>query len=187
MNTLTKNKLFNTVILLLLIGNIVTIGLFWWKKQKHAIPTPIGDVASFIINELKLDSTQQQTFKILREEHHEKTMQLRDELRQLKDAIFNLLNNENIADSIVKKAVADAAVIEQQLDLITFEHFKKLRAICTPEQKKKFDEIIQQALRMQGRQQPQGPPDRDFRPPPKNGNEKDEPPPFDAPPPLPQQ
>lgn len=163
------------------------MGLFWWKKEKRSIPRPTEDVASFIINELKLDSTQQQIFKTLREEHHEKTMQLRDELKESKDAIFNLLNNEKANDTIVKKAVAASAVIEQQLDLITFEHFKKLRAICTAEQKKKFDEIIQQALHMQGGQRPQGPPDKNFRPPPRDRNEKDEPPPFDGPPPPPQQ
>lgn len=161
------------------------MGLFWWKKENGSIPVhrASGDVASFIINELKLDSSQQQIFKTLREEHHEKAMQLRDELRQSKDAIFILLNNENAADTIVKKAVAHAAAIEQQLDLITFEHFKKLRAICTQEQKKKFDEIIQQALRMQGGQRP----DNNFRPPLRDRNGKDKAPPFDGLPPPPEQ
>jgi hypothetical protein len=36
------------------------------------------------------------------------------------------------------------------LETVTFQHFTEVRKICTPEQQKKFDEIIREALRMMG-------------------------------------
>ena len=48
-----------------------------------------------------------------------------------------------------KKAAADnVAKNLEQLDLLTFDHFKEVRTICTPAQQKKFDEIIEEVLQM---------------------------------------
>jgi len=70
----------------------------------------------------------------------------------------------------------------------TFEHFKKVRALCNEEQKKKFDAIIKQAIGMMGQQQgrPQGPPPDGNR----NGMHPDGPPPMQdgqMPPPPPEE
>ena len=45
----------------------------------------------------------------------------------------------------------------QALDIITFEHFRKVRAICTEEQKPQFDELIQKMVNVVNQIQ-KGPP-----------------------------
>ncbi|MBK7306323.1 MAG: hypothetical protein IPI88_04325 [Chitinophagaceae bacterium] len=65
------------------------------------------------------------------------------------------MKQENISDSIVESFSKKIGNLEEQRDVFTFRHFQKLRAICTNEQKIRFDSIIQQALRQMG--PPRGP------------------------------
>ncbi|MFY7963651.1 MAG: hypothetical protein ACOVO1_02035 [Chitinophagaceae bacterium] len=59
------------------------------------------------------------------------------------------------------------ASINKKIDEITFAHFKEVRAICNAQHKKKFDEIIVKALKMQARKgsRHRPPPMEEGRPP----------------------
>jgi Spy/CpxP family protein refolding chaperone len=67
----------------------------------------------------------------------------------LKTAVIDTVKVNELADSIVS--------IQKQIELVTFYHFQKVRAICTAEQQQKFDEVIDEAIRMLG---PKPPPRR---------------------------
>ena len=41
-----------------------------------------------------------------------------------------------------------SAAQQARLDILPFEHFKKVRALCTTEQQIKFDQIIEQVMQM---------------------------------------
>ncbi|MGZ3904989.1 MAG: hypothetical protein ACXVC6_14910, partial [Bacteroidia bacterium] len=70
---------------------------------------------------------------------------------------FDLLHSQN--DSALVKQLADSMAFYQvQMELLTYDHFKKIRAICKPDQQKKFDEVINKALEMMGPPRPGGPP-----------------------------
>ena len=56
-----------------------------------------------------------------------------------------------------QKALIDRVL--NQFELATFYHFQKTRSICTPDQQKKIDEVIDDALRMMA-PKPPGPPGR---------------------------
>jgi Spy/CpxP family protein refolding chaperone len=178
MSVFTNNRLLPVITLLLLTANIVTLGYLWTHRSgttREPMPPrpPAGQVFEFLTKELQLDSAQQQAYKILREEHQAGQQHLQDSIRKAKDALFELLKMQNIPDSLVQIQAAKAAAAEQLLDLFTFKHFQKLRAICTATQQKKFDEIIQDVLRrMAPAKRPQGPPPpgmRDGMPPPGEG------------------
>jgi protein CpxP len=179
MSAFTNNRLLPVITLLLLTANIVTLGYLWMNRsntiKEHVLPgQPAGPVFEFLTKELQLDSSQQQAYTILREEHQAGQRPLQDSIRKAKDALFELLKNQNIPDSLVQAQSNKAAFAEQQLDLFTFKHFQKLRAICTVTQQKKFDEIIQEVLRrMAPAKRQQGPPPSGIRggmpPPPGEG------------------
>ena len=60
--------------------------------------------------------------------------------------------------TVLKKTAADnVAKNLEQLDLLTFDHFKQVRTICTSQQQKKFDEIIEDVLQMISSGPPHGP------------------------------
>lgn len=110
MSNATNNRWLTIITLLLLTANIVTLALLWTNKKpdrEEFIPPPPpqqpgGQVFEFISNELKLDSTQQENYKKLREEHQSQVRPLQENIGKAKDSFFDLLKQENISDSIVE-------------------------------------------------------------------------------------
>jgi Spy/CpxP family protein refolding chaperone len=163
MSNTTNNRWFTVIVLLLLTANLVTLALLWAHKNPERgflnppppTPQPGGQVFQFITNELKLDSSQQEVYKKLRDEHQLQVRPLQDSIGKAKDSFFDLLKLENVTDSMVENYSSRIGNMEQQRDVFTFRHFQKLRTICNKEQKIKFDSIIQQALKQMG--PPRGP------------------------------
>lgn len=168
MNNISNNRWLTIISIVLLVANAVTLTLLWTRDKRHredaaaiqAPPPPGGQVFEFITKELQLTPQQQDAYKILREEHQAAQRVLQDSIRKSKDAFFELLPDSSINDSVLKKMNEKGLVFQQQLELLTFRHFQKLRAICTTDQQKKFDAIIKEVLlQMSGpRMRPPGPP-----------------------------
>jgi periplasmic protein CpxP/Spy len=182
MNTITNNRWITIIILLLLTANIVTLVLLWTHKSNdNILPAQLvikGQVFEFVTKELQLDSVQQETYKILRHEHQKGQRPLQDSIRKAKDNFFTLLQQPSASDTQINLLSHKVAAAEQQLEVFTFKHFQKLRAICNTEQQKKFDSIIKDVLRrMAPGRRPPGPPPADMEP----GDRM--PPPGDGPPP----
>ena len=121
-------------------------------------PPPSGQVFEFLTHELKLDPAQQEAYRKLRDEHRAGQREIQDNIRKAKDAFFALLQQPNVSDSLIQSYSARAVAADQKLDEFTFRHFQKLRAICNAEQQKRFDEIIQDALRQMAPPRHEGPP-----------------------------
>ena len=163
MNNFTNNRWLSVITLLLLTANIITLALLWTHNKTGRgdlkLPAPPrGQVFEFLTHELKLDPAQQATYKKLRDEHRAGQGAIQDSIRKAKDAFFALLQQPGVSDSLVYLYSHRAVEAEQQLDEFTFRHFQKLRAICNAEQQKRFDEIIQDALRQMAPPRHEGPP-----------------------------
>ena len=143
--------MFAIALAILLVANIATIIVFWTMKATPPPPpnTPKQPAppASFLTKELNFTSAQQRQFEQLRNEHQQQVHSLRDSMRVAKDLFFGLMNNDKVSDEDLQNAAAKASNYQQQMDIITFKHFKKVKAICTPEQQQNFDKIIQQVIR----------------------------------------
>ena len=165
MNNIAKNRLLTIVVILLLLANMASLGTYWWTREKQLQPPPPpgngGSAASdFLMNELKLDAKQKAAYQLLKEEHQQQTKSIRENVRESRKIFFDLLNKDSVNADELKKASEEIGKNEGQLQLYTFEHFRKVRALCSEEQRKKFDSIIQQVLRMMGGQQGGPPPPR---------------------------
>ncbi len=182
MKNILNNRWLTLFTLLLVIANIVTLTLLWVHRRGEGRPDgkmpppPRGQVFEFINHELKLDSAQQEAYRKLKDEHQEYQRAVQDSLKKQKDAFFALLQQPAVADSVLQKAARQIGEQEQQIELVTFRHFKKLRALCNAEQQRKFDTIIQDVLKRMG------PPRNRMEPPPPPGDEKDRPGGFPPPP-----
>ncbi len=170
MNPGTKNKLLTWLVLLLLIANAATLVLFWTGKRKNP-PASTGTPNEFLVKELKLDDRQQQALTALVKEHRRAVDQLRGQVKAAKDSLFDLVKKENLTDSARQSAAAAVSRITEQIDLLTLDHFRKIRALCNPEQQRQFDEILHRVAAMLGAPRPPrdgrgGPPPEGDRPPP---------------------
>ena len=179
-----KSKLFNITIILLLLVNTVAVAFILLKKDKHRKPPPPqeqrGSAFDFLVKELKLDSNQISQYSELRGIHKNSADSILTIKRETKDSLFSLLKTNSAADANVQQQLNIIAQLERNLDELTFNHFKKVRALCTAQQQVTFDEVIAKALRMQAQQKHRKPP------PPREGEENGRPEDEHRPPPPPE-
>ena len=168
------------LIFVLLAANITTLVLLWAHTKKDTVEKgglPKGQVFEFVTKELQLDKQQQETYAALRDEHQQGMKMIQDCMRIVKDSFFSLLKDPAATDAVIMQNSRKAGDIEQQVELFTFRHFQKLRAICKPDQQQKFDKIIQDVLQRMGKPKGRpGPPqgrEGDKLPPPPEGREED--------------
>ena len=187
MNQLVKNRTLNIIVIILLVANIASFGFFWLRQTGQLKNEPMaqrGEAVEFLVRELKMTDAQRNELKRLRSEHRETIAPLKKQQEELKDSFFALVKNDSVPQSDINDLLSRMGSIDKEIDLVTLNHFKAIRKICTIEQQPKFDEIIQQAIRMMPTG-PKGPPRNGDRPPPR-GEEGPTPNGEDGPPPPPQ-
>ncbi len=173
MNQLSKNRSLNIIVIVLLVANIVSFGIFWWRQSlpenNNQFPPPrMNKGGDYLTNELNFSSTQQTAFEALRNEHRNAVDPIRKEIEQYKNDFFALVKNDTASSTTINNAWNKIATAEKGLDLTTLNHFKAVRQICDSTQKIKFDQIIQDAI-IQMRNRPKGPPPSDGNRPPQDG------------------
>jgi len=143
MKNILNNKIVGWLIGLLILANIATLTFFWighLKNQRNHSPK------EFLAKSLHFSETQKNAYFELAKDHNESANKIREQIKINKEELFQLLKSEKIDDSIKKNAALKISISIQALDMLTFEHFKKIRALCTEEQKPKFDELIQKMV-----------------------------------------
>lgn len=147
MNSPRLKNLLTILVALLLLANILAISLYFFNKKSDELP-PKGGPAKFIISELNLSPDQQARFLALADEHQQQVRPLREEVKNAKDHFFSLLAQPNTSDSAKKAAAKAVSSYTEKIDLITLDHFAKVRALCNAEQQQKFDDIIKRVTQM---------------------------------------
>ncbi len=190
MSYFNRNRWWVIAFIVLVLMNIATVATLWLVKDNRPQQRmgPGSGVGDFLSKELGFDSVQKKQLLQLRAEEQQQMMDIREKTRDAKDALFALLKDPSVTDSVIEKATKASSFNDQQMDLVTFHHFQKLRNLCTPAQKEKFDAIIKEVIRSMAPPPPgshPGPPPHDGQgpPPPHDGqgppppNDRREPPP----------
>ena len=145
------------LVIFLLIANSVTMVVFWMDHNRKG-PGPKGELKDFLVKELNMDTAQQARFELLKKEHRQAVDSLRDNVKLAKDHLFDLVKDPSATDSVKQVAAAEVSKITEKIDLLTLDHFQKLRALCRPDQQSHFDELLHQMTNMLGAPKPPGPP-----------------------------
>jgi Spy/CpxP family protein refolding chaperone len=188
MNNVNKSRLLTIAVVSLLLANIGTLAFFWINRgRKHPpleMQRPSGGggpvLFNFLVKELALDSLQIKAYEKLRDQHREQIESYRKQVRESKDALFDLLKQPNVSDAQLQQALDEVANKEKAMEKFVFQHFQQIRTICRPDQQTKFDSVIKQALRI-GQQAGGSPPQRRGPPPNKEHRPDDHMPPPDGP------
>ncbi len=151
MMKLDKIKVLTTLVVVLLLINITTIASIWqivdFKNLSLKAHQPQGP-KEFIIAKLGLDKEQQQVFEVLRKEHFEQMSSLQQNIKTEKEAMYDLLKANSPDTAQTFAHIARIMQSEELLERLTFEHFRKVRALCNDEQKQHFDVIIDRIMHM---------------------------------------
>ncbi len=158
MNTIVKNKLITYLVILLLVANSIAMGMYWWQQySNNSLAANAKDnqgASAFLKEKLGFDSTQLLAFQELQQNHRQAIRAVKDSMHFAKDQFFSLLEKDSVTEQELVDRASLAANKQIQLDRITFEFFKSVQALCRPDQKIIFREIIQEALRIMGRPAP---------------------------------
>ena len=162
------SKIWKWMVALLAVLNIALLVNIWCGKPHHEIrelgPQGGGRPSDILIHELNFTPEQAKQFEALKEEHQQAIRKLMDDGHTLRDNFFELLKSDSVNEPMIPVRAALISENQRGIELATFNHFQKVRAICNAEQKKHFDEIINDVLKQMGR--PHGKPGEGPPPPP---------------------
>lgn len=145
MRTIHKNWLW--VIGGLLLLNISLLAFIWIKKPDHKPPP-------FLEEKLNLSDSQKERFEQFRKEHRSKMDDIKEEIDTLKDELYAHFPKEGYSTKEVEGIARKLGAKKAEADVLTFQHFKNLREICTPEQQQEFDQLINEVVRGMGSPMP---------------------------------
>ena len=145
-----KYKVFLWIVTVLIALNLLTLALIWFGKpeQRHdKFPPPPEHVAGFFKNELGWSKEQSDKFEQIREKYFNESKVLIDSVIFLRKELFKLISegpSENEKASGISKNIGE---LQSKIDLQRYGHFRDIQNICdTPEQKKKFQEILMEVF-----------------------------------------
>jgi periplasmic protein CpxP/Spy len=130
-----RNNWLKYLVVVALLVNAATLIFFWYHR-----PPEEGKRAArqgrVLIEDLKMDEQQQALFQPLRQQHH----QTHDSLLQLIAEQRQILYSQKRAanDTVIQKI----GLLQGEIERITYDHFKDVRKICTPEQQVQLDILL---------------------------------------------
>ena len=74
-----------------------------------------------------------------------------ENMRKAKDSLFRLLSYPGTPDSVLNKAGEVIAQRQKELDIETFNHFRRVRTLCTPDQLPQYDSLVIRLIRKMGK------------------------------------
>lgn len=166
MDFFQKPKILTTTIIVLFVLNLGTIAFLIFHRppmfdhpfmppmlrmqqelsQKEGFPPP-PDVRGFLEEQLNLSDKQKEEFNKLRDDHHKRMMEIQDSIKNEKDQLFDQISVNTPDEAKVNLLVNFIGEHQKQIELVNFNHFQKMRAICDDNQKEKFDKILKDVIK----------------------------------------
>jgi periplasmic protein CpxP/Spy len=158
MNSSSRSRRLIVIIIILLFANIGILAFFLWPKGKEDGPPKGGyGVAETLKREVGLDSVQSKELLRLRSEHWKKMKPLFEDLQESKNNFYALLKSPETPDSVINNAAALIGERQRLVDIQVFQHFRNSRLVCTPQQRPKYDSLVQIIIkRMSGQSRGNG-------------------------------
>jgi periplasmic protein CpxP/Spy len=110
--------------------------------QRNSRGRDQNGISGLLQKEVGFTKAQLDIYQSLRKDHFDKIHKLFDDLRKAKTDFYTLIYTSQVSDSSLKRAADLIAEKQKTLDLQMFNHFEKVRNICTPDQLQKFDSTI---------------------------------------------
>jgi mevalonate kinase len=146
MKQFTQNKFLVLLVAILLIANLGLMLYFFVYRKDHDQEIKSPRVSDFVQKELGFSADQAVKFQQLRDQHKEAVKPIMDEMKKLKDSLYNLLQKPGFDDSTAVTLANDIGEKQKVLELMIFHHFQKVRAICDSSQLPKFDTLVHRMI-----------------------------------------
>jgi periplasmic protein CpxP/Spy len=150
-NSSSKTRRLVVIIVILLITNLAILAYFLWPKsgadESNNNPKQGYGLMESLKREVGLDSVQLEELGRLRSEHWKKMRPLFEDLHTSKNNFYILLKSPETPDSVINAAASRIGEKQKLIDLQVFSHFRTSRLVCTPEQRPKYDSLVQLSIK----------------------------------------
>jgi hypothetical protein len=152
---------------------LMNIGMMYWiwftSDQTPRLPKQF-----FLEKELGFNEQQKEKYREMRKKYFSEMSAIRDSIRPMKETMLKRVVEDSLSDEEVFKISMATETKMAKVNLLTFKHLREVRSFCTPEQRQKFDAIIDKIVGLMARPEPlsrQGgiPLPNGERPPPQDG------------------
>ncbi len=143
-----KETLLTVAVIALLLLNLGTLGFLLLRRPPHTPGMGPDRPGRHIVETLHLNAEQQQQFEALKTAHHEQMLANERAYRDALGSYFALLKADTAATAQRDSLEAALARIQRERASVTFQHFTDLKALCTAEQKKDFETLIPDLMRV---------------------------------------
>jgi len=144
-NNQHKSKVLLLIIGILLITNIAMIGILLQKKNPeklNAWQERKAFITNFLQKEIGFSGEQLKAYDELSTLHHESMGVLLDNVRDSKAGNFKQLVAGNFSDSAINALTERFAASQKVIGESMFNHIRKIRQLCNPDQLPKFDSLF---------------------------------------------
>lgn len=150
-NKQNKSKALLAIIGILLIANIgLVLFLLLKKEERHEKPDRKVVIGNFLKQEIGFDTAQLSQYNQLSDTHRENMKAFMDSLRNSKEKQFKELAAADFTDSAMNIIAEQSAANQKLMELRMFGHLKKIRMLCTAQQRPAFDSLFGKLLNKRG-------------------------------------
>jgi hypothetical protein len=153
-NKPNRSKTLLVIIAILLLANIGGLAYYLANKPAPRKGNPSSQwknaMANYLKADLGFDTVQLKQYEDLKVTHRKSLDTLFEQLKAEKENRLHFLAENGYSDSSIIQAVNSSAEKQKMLDLQMLRHLKDVRALCTEEQKKRFDTSIYKIMARRG-------------------------------------
>ncbi len=148
MDIFAQKKLLIRTIIILVLLNVSVLGVFIRGNMMHRRPPepPPGgefnDVLGVLEKELNLNANQVLQLKKVRNDFFDKEKLVLTALHEERDSMNAVMFNKNTDDALLNSLAKSVSENEFKMELLRIDQAKALKAICTPEQLDKFENLV---------------------------------------------
>ncbi len=139
-----KTKTLILIIVFLLITNIglLCFFIFGGNENSTAHGRNLNMVGTFLKDQIGFSDEQMNAYQKFKKDDFEKNKFFFDQLKSVKNGFYQNIYRSDVPDSILQKSALLIGEKQVAVDLRMLQHFKNLRALCTPRQLPKFDSLF---------------------------------------------
>ncbi len=180
MDYIRQNRIMGWAVVALILLNALALGTLWWTRlgpsdpgattfmqrlgrgrrggpgSEHG-PGTTPDVITFLERELDFDSEQTLAVRKLRKQFFEDSFQMRHSIHTLKQNMMRTIFQSETEAPEIETLAQKIGQLHADLEILQSEHFDKIRALCKPEQKTEFLQLLDDVLMMTRPEAPSGP------------------------------
>jgi protein CpxP len=154
MKPIGNRTLLISVIFILIALNLGLVFFMWYTQRPDKREGPTN--TKFLMERLHFTKEQEQQYLALQQQLGDSIEPIREQERKIHDRFFEMMHADKPDSALVASTIDSMGHIRSQIEYLTFAHFRQVRAMCTPEQQKKFDGLISETMRRMGPPPPHG-------------------------------